>query len=932
MTANNFSNILVINASAGSGKTYQLTLRYLSLLFLGAHPSKILAVTFTKKAAKEMRERIAHTLMKLANGEISAQEHLYKEIQSVYNGDIKKRSEILLAQFLSSNNKISTIDSFVHQILRKFCFYAGVRHDFELYSVDKAELKKKFLDVLGDESERFAHYLIGKNETIDKIIGLFASLYEEESDLKKIKKEFEGFDRAEFFAASKRFLTSANLFYEFLSSAKPQKFPPRFFASVSEFLKTSSFEKLITERESLSAHRDYKALSNEQSEALFASLKRCFAEYLELSAKDTIAFLLHGFDKYKKAKEGLNREKNALGFDDIAKIVKELLEEEKVDSDFLYFRLDGEIDHILIDEFQDTSILQFRIIRPLLDEILSGIGAREFKSFFLVGDPKQSIYRFRGAAAGMFENATRYIKAKAEDRYNEMFLDTNYRSAKIPVAFVNDTFKPLYGDIFKTQNSASDKNGFVDVLSVDADALLRAVAEKIREFLDGGARESDITILGYTNDDIEEIASFLENVGIKTQKESSKTLAADEGVAAVMAFLEFLALRRLGKDARLAELNFLALTKSTKEDFELLTSKLLHISSPSKIVFETIDFFALSSPNTVKLIEIAALYDDLYLFLSSKAVENQQKISIRSGGVNLMTVHKSKGLEFEYCIVCDTLKKRDNSKMLPILTTHKNFALSKLIVTSKSAKLMLPDVKAAMEEEEAMSRTDLQNANYVAMTRAKNGMCIIKKNNGFSKLEALGISNMSTGKKEFIASKEVQKEPEKYGGMLLDVKLGAQKDFLQEEVYLPNDYAAINFGVAMHAYFESLSGLKNSDIAKTYIQNKYGLKLGSSFESVLSLAKSFDVNKLVAKAQIYKEISVCEEVENKTIKLYRIDLLLISDNKAIVIDFKSSYAAKEGYKKQIGAYGRIVSSILNLPVETYLALNRGGRLEAVLVK
>jgi len=186
-----FKNILAINASAGSGKTYQLTLRYLSLLFLGAHPSKILAVTFTKKAAKEMRERIAQTLIGLSEGKIGAGSSLYEQIDSLYDGDVQKKAKLLLEKFLSSNNKISTIDSFVHQILRKFCFYANVRHDFELFMLDEGELKQRFLEMLPDK-KRFIGYLLSKNESVLKIISLFDALYEEESDLVVIRRGLQG--------------------------------------------------------------------------------------------------------------------------------------------------------------------------------------------------------------------------------------------------------------------------------------------------------------------------------------------------------------------------------------------------------------------------------------------------------------------------------------------------------------------------------------------------------------------------------------------------------------------------------------------------------------------------------------------------------------------------------------------------------------------
>ncbi len=935
MSRDRFQNILAINASAGSGKTYQLTLRYLSLLFLGAHPSKILAVTFTKKAAKEMRERIASALMKLGSGEIGESDPLFASIKEIYDGDVKLKAKQLLSKYLASNNKISTIDSFVHQILRKFCFYASVRHDFDLFTLDNDELKNRFLELLRDEDKiRLADYLYSKGDTIDRLLALFAALYEEESDLEKIKKEYAGYERGRFFAASNAFLDAANSFYAMLCTLKPQKFAPRTFTSANEFLKTNSFEKLIIERENLASHRNYKGISNEASEAMFASLKSTLADYYKASADDTLAFLLHEFDWYKRAKESISKERNALGFDDIAKIVKELLEEDRIDSDFLYFRLDGEIEHILIDEFQDTSILQFRIIKPLLDEIISGVGTGHFKSFFLVGDPKQSIYRFRGAAPGMFENAAAYIRSKAHDRYKESYLDTNYRSAKNPVAFVNKVFAPIYKDIFKAQKSASSAEGFVECVSCDGDSILKTVGEKITEYIKMGAAAESITVLCYTNDDIEEVASYLDAVGIKTQKESSKALIDDENVRAVMTFLEYLLLTRLGRDTRLARLGFLSLTKAPSEYFDTFVLRLADISDVSRVIFEAIDYFGLANPNTIKLIELASSYEDIHTFLKSDAVKNEKKISMRMGGVVLMTVHKSKGLEFDYCILCDTLKKKDSSGVRPILRLHNDFKLSKLVVSSKSAAAMLPDVKAAMLEEKRMEEIDLLNANYVAMTRAKNGMCIISKTDGYSKLSTLGITDFVYGVKEFAKSQFEKQELGAYKGIPLDVRLGKQKDFAREEKsYSPDDFFAIDFGIAMHSYIE-ISGDKSSDVeALAYLKNRYGTVLGDKLNGIASLARSFESSKLYLeckKGEIYKEISIYVD-ENGELKHYRIDFLAVFEDRAVIVDFKSSVDIKEGYIKQLQKYKQIVQGILGVETKTYLVVNNGGKLEPVAV-
>lgn len=928
----NFNEILIINASAGSGKTYQLTLRYLSLLFLGAHPSKILAVTFTKKAAKEMRERITQTLSKLQNGEIGESDPLYLQIKEVYEGNIRVAARKALDIFLASNNKISTIDSFVHQILRKFCFYASVRHDFELLEQNEEELKRRFLEAL-DEKEAFIKYLLNKKESVEKILSLFGYLYAEEGDLARFEKKFENYDRGYYFGVAKSFLQEANRFYAFLNSKKPSKFPDRLFKTPHEFLSAHSFEKLITERESLSSHRDYKALSNGDSEALFLALKVAFAAYLEAKADDTIAFLLHSFSFYKRVKTGLNKEKNALGFDDVSKIVKELLEEGRVDSDFLYFRLDGEIDHILIDEFQDTSVLQFRIIRPLLDEILSGVGAGEFKSFFLVGDPKQSIYRFRGAAAGMFENASNYVKSKAEGRYKELRLGVNYRSFKAPVEFANGLFSPLYKGLFEPQQSAASKSGFAQTKLVLEEELLEGALCSVKEFLKAGAKPEEITILAYTNDDVEDIASFLEENGIKTQKESSKSLAEDEEVAAILSFLEYSALKNLRLDPTLAAFEFMVLAQTNEEEFEKFADKTPPFLAPANIAFAVAREFGFASANVMRLIELASSYEDSFSFLNEKSANRAQKLSAKISGVNIMTAHKSKGLEFEYCIVCDTLKKRDGKSAPPILLEYENFKLSNIIVASKSAKLMLGYVKEAMEIEERAMALDLLNANYVAMTRAKKGICVVGKIGGFSRFSDLGLVEGVLGEKVFERAIESEDKNKGYGGELLGLSLGAQNDFIRDDSYAPNDYKAIDFGLAMHSYFESLDFFKDGADAKCFVQNRYGIKLGESLEYLYLVADNFEgLKRLVDDKKerpiILKEVGVCVE-KGGVLRLFRIDALFIYKDRAVIVDFKSSSEIREGYKKQIREYMEITSSILNLPIEAYLTRLQNDKLELV---
>jgi len=118
--------LYALSASAGSGKTFALVARYLALLFLGAKPSEILAITFTNKAAGEMRERLLGSLQ--AMPEAMAQE--VAKMSGLSVEEIEKRRPEVFHAFLKSDLKVMTIDKFIHQVLIKFCWYAGLQSDF----------------------------------------------------------------------------------------------------------------------------------------------------------------------------------------------------------------------------------------------------------------------------------------------------------------------------------------------------------------------------------------------------------------------------------------------------------------------------------------------------------------------------------------------------------------------------------------------------------------------------------------------------------------------------------------------------------------------------------------------------------------------------------------------------------------------------------
>ncbi|MDD4329359.1 MAG: UvrD-helicase domain-containing protein, partial [Aliarcobacter sp.] len=348
---------LALKASAGSGKTFALTVRYITLMLLGAKPNEILTLTFTNKAANEMSERIYKTLLTLGDDEaylsaIEKQSGLTKQ-------DILGKKSFLVKSFSNATLSIFTIDKFINKILREFCGYIGISDDFEIKVDDIEALSMKFLQSLNATQFEtlidFSHYekkkfnsifelfknLLEKNETVD-ILNIDAKLI----DLQKSN----GLEFA--FKIKEQILNC--------SGASASAIKAVDFETFDEL-----FGRTWLEKETLADYSYFKKCSNDILENHFSNLKDEIAIYYKLRAGYSLSKLFELYLMFKEFKFTFNKNKNYLEFNDISNLVYELLST-KIDKDFLYFRLDSSFSHILMDEFQDTSLLQYKILEPLI--------------------------------------------------------------------------------------------------------------------------------------------------------------------------------------------------------------------------------------------------------------------------------------------------------------------------------------------------------------------------------------------------------------------------------------------------------------------------------------------------------------------------------------------------------------------------------------
>ena len=898
-----FKPYLALSAAAGSGKTFALSVRYISLLFMGESPSSILAATFTNKAAAEMRQRVVDSLRNLGDNEAFLNAVLVET--GLSREELFKMQPEVLARFLSHTSYIVTLDSFFSSILRSASLEIGLEPDFVTKEQGTDELEKHFLDEVqanGLLSNLVKLAMDIEDKRFGKIFDLMQNFYkvdpllpeQKESSLVLAKQE----EACEILRLKMiKALTDAGAAVRCMNQFETK--------SIKEL-----FAKKLFEKETLGEHSWYKKVANDEIEGLYAYLKIELAKWAEAREAIVLQNLFKIYTYYRNANITNAKSSGVLSFDDLTYFTYRLLHE-SISKEFLYFKIDSKFRHILLDEFQDTSTLQFLLLKPLIDEIFAGSGQSEFRSFFYVGDTKQSLYRFRGGVEELFDKVAHDYGVEIQP------MDTNYRSSKSVVEQVNRWFEPTMQGYVPQKSREGASEGYVEVL--ESEELIDEAVTQAKRLLALGVHVDDIAFLVSTNKDGQILQESCQHEGIETLLKTSSSLKNMPKIAALVAMTEYLFFgEKIDAQAMLNNVG--------KSLDEVDVSWFSAFMSPLQVVDKLVREFGYFDDdlNVLKLLEFASNYTDIPAFVEEFHSSSIAVASNTVHGAKIMTIHGSKGLEFEYVILLDKLTRKNLDKSALLYHYDDNLYIDKILYRTQGRKNFDAQYAQILQERKISAEKDSMNVLYVALTRAVEGMIVIRKPKD-SIFDILGMEVTNVGELNPCRGRLPSHQIDDMQTITL-TNYGTQ-EIAEHEDEEEKDYEAILFGTALHYALEMLGSFEEESlwVAMMAVQNRYGQQLTPQSmteieKRVRALITDEAFQKLLDGAKVRKEQSLSYEGELK-----QIDLLLEYEAYNLVIDYKSSKKYGLKHQSQVGYYKKAIADITGKRTEGMIIylLNEG---------
>lgn len=1011
------NNLNIFRASAGSGKTHKLTGFFLELMFNeNINFNEILAVTFTNKATAEMKERIIKELSKLAN-QPEKSDYIDKLTQ---NGKrsinyIKKDAEDRLAKILNdyADLNISTIDSFFQRIVRDLARELNVAGGLEVELDNKVAIQeavKRFLASLNEKENReklnwmidYSNHIIDKGSGWDFRNDLFelAKSMLNSEDFKQYRNELEEFasNREYIKEYSDRLKAIVQTWKSDLKSAAEQtlKEIKDMNITVNDFSYGSSsglgilnnwanneFSSELPKRFKEKAEdkdkwfpKPKKGQTNPDSPKLQELLQLCVKLADDNSER---------YRNYITAVQILDNFHQLCIMADLDRHMKDYCDEEGImilsstpellarlvnddDAPFIYEKIGTKLKSYMIDEFQDTSKLQWTNFRPLLIDAL-GQGTQNL----IVGDVKQSIYRWRGGDWRLLDHGVLMFKPEQQE-VNDNDLRCNYRSEAAIVQFNNTFFESIaksLDNICKTTQVsriydkvaqefspnlgkfASDgatRPGLVDIILFDVqknekdiDVAMSMLPEQVRKLQEQGYALRDIAVLCRRNKEGQAAAEALLQSGISIISNEALVISSRPVIQAIISQLEMINEPQSVVNKAVAEYNMEVIeadcTQTTQAEASLyevcqsiintIPSQLLENEKPFIEAFLDLVLEYTSKSNG----SLSAFLDWWEQTGKDKSIATSEE----QDAVSIMTIHKSKGLGMPAIIVpmanwnmdIDTSKRNKlvwcEPKQDPFITPCKvhlpmsiNKDLEKTIFAEEYA------------EERLCSIIDNVNTAYVAFTRAKQTLVIMapkptdKKES--TKLNVF-LSDYTGGESKSYGTLEGVKvpvhktlAPETAKNKTVSDGASIMSTQLPELVLRhENTNAARERGNMIHRALQDVTDIETMPEAIHRLYHCEVLREEDMPESEMLELLTEKLSQPTISPWFKSGIKVKNEMSliDKDGSVHRPDRVIIDDNKVTVIDYKTGGDHK-GYRPQVSRYMRILKQMGFTNVSGYL--------------
>ena len=805
----------ILKASAGTGKTYRLSLEYINAVLNGTDFRNIVVMTFTRKATAEIRERIIEHLQDLKENKSNSKVFDNLKKMGVNSNSILNNIDVLYKKILINKDKINvhTIDSFVNKLFKKsIAPYLGIRN-YEVTDKDKESTEIVFKKVLEDEKTfNLMEGFLSENTSrdIQSYLGIISDIlkqrwkfelinYQKRTKKKNtnyIKRLDNCIDILDNIANKKNNDFDSNYFksgYQdileiYLNLNDKDKKEDLIYTEYKKFLKSHFWNGHKIGGKAVKDLKNALVIEYEYMQKALANT--VFNREIINYEKQVFAFIDNIFSIYDQIKF----KEKVFTYDDISNYTYRYLSKDKLHlienkkiTEYFKELVGVDIDYLLIDEFQDTSVLQWKILKPIIDTIENTV---------IVGDEKQSIYGWRGGEKDLFSNLENIISGKVVN------LDICYRSGGIILDFVNDFFINMYPEWDYRKVNALDRKkdeghlylilgGSASIINTNTKIFKRKSEDKkqqiininklvkkdlkkeiVKDIVDNKDMLRDIAVLARKNNDLKEIAEELDEKGIKHIKGSANSIIEHQAVKPIYFILDYLycndylsllkflrsdliginhkTLKYLLRNKQKLEAFIEGKGETDRDDIETILAKIKKLKDMdyNKLIhhlFNEMGLFKIYKGQADTLKNLYYFYELTNQFNSvnnlieyieeNKDSEKLQQVGIEdSEAVKLSTIHSAKGLTFKTVYFYFKPKVLGggfyNNSIKIYIDFDDNYDQIEnyLLTNTKYNKILASLSYNFIEEEKHKELMEEINNTYVAMTRAAHNLFIYVEN------------------------------------------------------------------------------------------------------------------------------------------------------------------------------------------------------------